>query len=152
MSTSKKSWYQQPDMLVALSAVLVSLVALAVGVYSAYVDRSFARASVWPSVLLAQSYSDDRFSYVLLNQGTGPAIIQYARLTQDGKTYSTWRDWLDGRGLADVPFAQSHIGGGVVRAGQTVTAFTTRDEAARNALLENRSLSIEVCFCSVFDD
>ena len=150
--TSHSKWFTQPEMLVGLSAVLVSLVALVVGVYSAYVDREFARASVWPSLLLAQSYNSERFSYLLLNQGTGPAIIKYARLESNGKVFKVWADWLEDEGFANAPFSQSHIGGGVVRAGQQVVAFSTEDMGLKAHLSEGAQNSLKVCYCSVFDD
>lgn len=61
MSDSKRAWYQSPEMLVGLSAVLVSVVALGVGMYSAYIERTSARAAVWPSLMLARSYNAERF-------------------------------------------------------------------------------------------
>ena len=131
---------------------MVSVVALGVGVYSAYVDRAFARASVWPSLLVAQSFNSERFRYVVLNQGTGPAIIEYASVTKGDSVYKMWVDWLADEDFADATFAQSHIGGGVVRAGQVVAAFETKEPELMNYLSNGSELSIEICYCSVFKD
>ena len=41
-------WYKNPEMIVALSALIIGLVTAFTSIYSAYVDREYARASVWP--------------------------------------------------------------------------------------------------------
>ena len=83
-------------MLVALAALITSVVAVVVGVYSAWIDRSFERASTWPHVEIYRTYSDSptAYSIVVLNQGTGPAIVHYAIVEQDGERFDTWAKWL----------------------------------------------------------
>jgi apolipoprotein N-acyltransferase len=144
-------WFKSPEMLVGLSAVLVSVVALAVGIYSAHIDRISARASVWPSLMLAQSYSADRFQFLVLNQGTGPAVIKYARVQQNGSFQKDWRSVLQRLGNNSANFAQAHIGGGVVRPAQTIVAFETTDRDLQQRLLKGSKISFEICYCSVFD-
>ncbi len=71
-------WYTNPEMIVALSALLIGIVTAFTSVYSAYVDREYARASVWPrnsklevSEISAPSRSSREFSPSL----TEPAIL-----------------------------------------------------------------------------
>jgi hypothetical protein len=149
---SEQKWYRQPEMLVGLSAVLVSFVALGVGIYSAYIDRQSAHAAVWPSVMIAQSHSDSTYRLMVLNQGTGPAIIKYARLSHNGKPLKSWRDWLAVAEEPNTSYVQSHLGGGVIRSGQEVVGFEID-----NALLKPKIMTLmqasklEICYCSVFD-
>ncbi|MCW8108308.1 hypothetical protein OPS25_07355 [Alteromonas ponticola] len=39
-------WFKKPEMMVALSALFIGLITAGVSVYSAYVGRAYARASV----------------------------------------------------------------------------------------------------------
>ncbi len=150
---SEQGWYRQPEMLVGFSAVLVSLVALAVGIYSAYIDRQSAHAAVWPSLMVAQSNAESRFRLLVLNQGTGPAIVRYARLTHDGQALKTWRDWTKLVDEVEISYVQSHVGGGVIRAGQEIVGFQIDSalllEPKVKKVLE--ATRVEICYCSVFD-
>ena len=80
---TKIAWYKKPEMIVALSALLISVVTTIIGLYSTMIDRSYARASVWPRVEIYRSHSLEKgyFSYGVMNNGTGPAIIKYAKVT-----------------------------------------------------------------------
>ena len=70
-------WYKKPEMIVAFSALLISLITAAVSVYSAYVDRSYARASVWPRLELHRSFGSNHFNYGVTNSGNGPVSMDY---------------------------------------------------------------------------
>ena len=77
-------WYKSPEMIVALSALIIGLVTAFTSIYSAYVDREYARASVWPRLEIFRSFNgNSSFSYGVSNNGTGPALIKYAKI-QDG--------------------------------------------------------------------
>ncbi len=45
-NTDTVAWYKIPEMIVALSALLISIVMTIVAIYSAHIDRSYARASM----------------------------------------------------------------------------------------------------------
>ena len=97
-------WYKKPEMIVAFSALLISLITAVVSVYSAYVDRSYARASVWPRLELHRSFGESHFNYGVTNSGNGPALIKYAVVTYQSKPIKEWRD------IPDFPVvSQSHI-------------------------------------------
>ena len=85
-------WYKNPEMIVALSALIIGLVTAFTSIYSAYVDREYARASVWPRLEIFRSYNVNAFSYGVHNNGTGPALIKYAKV-YDGENYlKTWKE------------------------------------------------------------
>ncbi len=48
-------------MIIAGSALLVSLITAFVSIYSAFIDRAYARASVWPRLEIFRSYNDGYF-------------------------------------------------------------------------------------------
>ena len=58
-------WYKNPEMIVALSALFIGLVTAFTSIYSAYVDREYARASVWPRLEIFSSQTH------VLNKLTG---------------------------------------------------------------------------------
>lgn len=147
----KRAWYRNPEMLIALSAIFTSVVAVAVAIYSAYVDRTYARASVWPSIMIAQSHLGDNLKYVVINQGTGPALIKYARIGTASQYYPTWRALLNDTGHSKANFTQAHISSGVVRASQQIVAFETNNKDLI-AALDNVLVNAEICYCSIYDE
>jgi hypothetical protein len=48
MNQKNKKWWKDPEMLTALSAVFIGVVALVIGAYQAKVASDQRAASVWP--------------------------------------------------------------------------------------------------------
>ncbi len=146
-----RAWYKQPEMIIALSALLISLVTAAVSIYSAYVDRSFAKASMWPRLEIARSYSGGgefgSFSYQVGNSGNGPAIIRFAKVQYDGKPVQLWRD---------IPnfdrFTQSHIGNRILSSQNIVKPIDYKGNNAEQFLESDAFVSIEICYCSIYEE
>lgn len=82
-------------MLVGLSAAVVSFVGLGIGFYSAYIDRAYARASAWPSVVMGRSMAGEKFNYNASNQGTGPALIRSVRVGVGNEAVQTWHELIE---------------------------------------------------------
>lgn len=147
-----RKWYAQPEMLIALSALITSLAAVVVSVYSAYIDRSYAEASVWPSVVIARSWGQNRYEYIVLNQGNGPAIVHYARFSINGQVVKDWEQAFEVIQPGQPQnYTQSHIGSGVIRPGQQIQAMKVTSAASVADLL-NTDVEAEICYCSIFDD
>lgn len=148
----KNKWYLQAEMLIAFSALFTSLVAVIVAIYSAYIDRSYAKASVWPSMLLARSWGENRYDYLAINQGNGPAIIHYVIIKVNNQPVTQWPEAMEiVYPQEDAIFTQSHVGSGVVRPGQTITAFSTKDPKLVEKLLDVK-LAVTMCYCSIYND
>ena len=145
METQK--WYQNPEMLVALTALFIGLITAIISVYSAYVDRAYAKASVWPKVEISRSHSEKAFSYNVTNKGTGPAIIQYAQITAGDKYLKRWSE------LPEFTFiSQSHINNITLPSGQTINPLVYSGEQVADILALDGSISIELCYCSIYGD
>ncbi|MBM7073869.1 hypothetical protein JQC92_17820 [Shewanella sp. 202IG2-18] len=113
----KKAWLVKPEMIIAVSALLISVVTTITSIYSTYIDRSYAKALVWPRLELSRTYNDKQFAYVLANSGNGPAIIKYAVVKYKGKPIETWVQIPE---LDDfVSFLQSHMGNRVLPSNQS---------------------------------
>ncbi|WP_228768406.1 hypothetical protein [Shewanella sp. TC10] len=143
----KKPWYQNPEMIVAFSALIIGIVTTFTSIYSASVDRAYARASVWPSVEIARGYGYDSFKYIVSNNGTGPAVIKYAKVTHDNKYLSKWSE-------IDVfkEVTQSHLGKTVLSAQKTITPVLYKGNKVDDILKTDNLIAIELCYCSIYDE
>lgn len=148
--------FKNPEMIIASSALLVSLITAFVSIYSAFIDRAYARASVWPRLEIYRSYNDgDKnpyFLYAVTNKGTGPAVIKFARLSSNEQTITKWADYLTLRTGRTVPHGQSHLGSLVLTAGEKLTPMHVADAEAAKVLVEKDTLQIELCYCSIYDE
>lgn len=146
-------WYQKPDMIVGLSALMVSLVAVLVGVYSAYIDRTYARASVWPRIQLGRSYGNTNFTYLAINNGTGPAIIKSLKITYDQQVVNDWTQLFTTMGLQNISYSQSQLNNIVIPANQRISALRITDKTLVETMLEqDNNISFEMCYCSIYDE
>lgn len=142
-----RKWYKNPEMIVALSALLIGLVTAFTSIYSAYVDRSYAKASVWPRLEIYKSSSGGTFSYSVANNGTGPALIKYAKVS-DGKKYiKRWSDVKSFQGII-----QSHIGNRSLSPQKTIVPLLYKGDNMKPLLEADKTLSIELCYCSIYDE
>ncbi|WP_395373279.1 hypothetical protein [Marinicella sp. W31] len=153
----KKKWYQNPEMIIGLSALMVSLMAVFIGAYTAYIERTFARSSMWPRLEIFRSFSqkDEQryFKYSVSNVGTGPALIQYAVLKFDGQVATNWSVFMELIEAEKVNFSQSHIGGRILPAEAVTEVLYTEDENLMKRLLQvGNKASIELCYCSIYDE
>jgi hypothetical protein len=144
---NKNNWYNKPEMIVAFSALLISVITAVIGVYSAYIDRAYARASVWPRIEIFRSYGQNNFEYGVVNKGTGPALIKYAKIQLKSKVIQEWREIP---GLSN--FTQSHIGNTIIPSLAIVTPISITNADVSKVLDNLSSVKIEVCYCSIYDE
>jgi hypothetical protein len=144
---SKQKWYKNPEMLIALTALFVGLLTAVISIYSAYTDRAFAKASVWPKVEIFRSHSDESFSYSVVNKGTGPAIIHYAKVSAKDKYLKRWADLPAFRRIS-----QSHISTITLPSGSSVSPLKYQGESVADILAIDGDIGIELCYCSIYGD
>ncbi len=158
-------WLRQPQTLVGLSALLLSLCGLGISLYEASLIRRAQRASVWPYVEVAVSITGAKIAFWVQNTGVGPARIEAASVSYRGKTAPGWVELvqdvlrekpegldyytslvngrvLPARSSKETIFAISSDGG--PDAGETLARL-------RRAILEG-SADVAVCYCSVYDE
>jgi hypothetical protein len=150
-----KIWYKDASMIMAVCAVMVSVIALGVGVYESKLEREYQSASVWPRLEVFRSYQSGDLSYQVTNSGIGPAIVKTAKVSAKGIYYSTWRealsDVLDVEANKGFQIGNSHISSRVLTADKTIKImYITNDTAEK--LAHNDIIGIELCYCSVFDE
>mgnify|MGYP006205664031 CR=1 FL=1 len=146
--------FKSPEMIIAGSALIVSLITAFASIYSAFIDRAYARSSVWPRLEIHRTYDASKayFSYGVNNKGTGPAVIKYAKLTYNNKVLKSWPEYLQLRGGRTVGYVQSHIGSKVLSAGESIKPMETRDKEVATLLADKDGLQIELCYCSIYDE
>ena len=94
-----RPWYREPETFIAVAALVVSVSAVAVGLYEAQLQRAHDRAEVWPHVEISTFVTPKGASLFVENTGLGPAIIKSVVVTVDGKPRRNWDDVL--RALGD---------------------------------------------------
>ncbi|MCJ8321055.1 MAG: hypothetical protein MJK12_15555 [Colwellia sp.] len=140
-------WYKSSEMIVALSALLIGVVTAFTSIYSAYVDREYARASVWPRLEIFRSFNGSSFSYGVSNNGTGPALIKYAKVQEGSKYIKTWKEIKAFQNIR-----QSHISNRTLSPQNTITPVSYKGEDAEAFLQADNLISIELCYCSIYEE
>ncbi len=157
-------WMMRPQMLVALSALLLSLCGLFISIYEASLIRQSQRAATWPYVEIGASLSAGRVTIWVENTGVGPARIQAGALTYKGELQEDWQQLMRNLGgeIADsVDIYKSLINGRVLPANSEREAIfaLTKNSAAEEKMImlirraiRSGDLDIYVCYCSVYDE
>jgi hypothetical protein len=141
-------------MLVALAALFVSVCAVAVSMYEAWLDRQQAKASVWPHVELTISISGRGATITVLNSGIGPASLDAVEVRVDGRPASGWPDVF--ARLLDKPpdnFSVTSITGRVLRAGDEIAMLALPPDVLPGDIMARLpNIGVEICYRSVFDE
>lgn len=147
----------EPEMLVAISAIFISLCALVVSVHESKIMRESQFASVWPYVDFNLSFGDDYFDLGVSNDGIGPAKIKYIKFSNTDTVFYFVHNFINYINQKDSlrinKYSYSNLTGGVMRASESISLFSTKDSIAiKNLLIHFGNYNYEVCFCSVFDE
>jgi hypothetical protein len=140
-------WYKKPEMIVAYSALLISFVTAIISVYSAYVDRTNARVSVWPRVEIFRNYGNSFFEYELKNSGNGPALIKYTLVNYKSTPIKSWQE------IPKLPaFTQTHIGTRILSPNSKVKPIEYKGTESVTLYEAAKFIDINICYCSIYDD
>lgn len=145
----------EPEMLVALSAVLVGVCALVVSTVQVKLMHEQQHASVWPRLEVMYSYNEGSLGIHVANRGVGPAAIRYVKTSVDGKPTPRWSTAL--AALLRTPPSPAELGwtsitDRIVPAGEDIRALHLRNrEQAAVAEAQIGRLEVEICYCSIYD-
>jgi hypothetical protein len=161
------------DITLGVAATIVSLVSLWLGLHSAHSMEKLVAANSFPYLELMQSMSAmtilpgeerarDVVEYEFINNGVGPARIEWVELRFKGKPVANISGLLDaccGTGTHDYAGLNRRGGieGALVRPGAAVKMFTWSEEKKPNADFkalhrQMNDVDIAACYCSVFDE
>jgi len=153
---STRSRLLEPEMLVALSAVVLGLCALIVSVVQVQIMREEQHAAVWPRIQMARSYSSGRnIGIIVVNPGIGPAVIKDVRASIDGEPVTSWGSVLQALVPDEPPrdLVLSSISGRIIPAGEVVQTLFSADPTIADGLAEQlHRLDLRICYCSVYDE
>ena len=162
------------DLTIAVSAIVLSLISLAVAIGNARTQEKMVAATSWPLLQYSTSNISDDGSPVIvmeiINEGSGPALLKHVSVTYRGKPMATSRallqaccgltmeGWKEARRIDPaVALVTSSVRDRVIRPGErirflrmerreTVAGMWTGLELAR------RQIKLEACYCSLFEE
>jgi hypothetical protein len=150
---SNRPWYREPETFIALTALVVSLSAVAVAIYEAALQRAHDRAEVWPRVELATITTSSGAEVVLENTGIGPAVIKTVAITVDGKPASNWGSVLHALLDRDPLHTSTTVVEHGLRAGDKVTLMSIGAADVPSDFWKTAArVAASVCYASVFDE
>lgn len=137
-------------MIVALSALFIGLLTAVISVYSAYVDRQYARSSVWPRLEIYKSFNpqEKSFRYGIANRGTGPATIETVKVSFDSQFIKKWED-ID---ALSQNYSQSTINSRTLPSGQIIDALVYKGDEFQAVFNADSKVKIELCYCSIYQE
>lgn len=95
--TPERNFAINRDMVVAASALFISLCALVVSIMQVQIESQQLKASVWPRLglmLNSNSLPPYQFHWEVINKGVGPALIHKMELSHKGTTYANMKELL----------------------------------------------------------
>lgn len=161
------------DLVVALSALLISGVAAGASAYQTYVIRQQYSATVWPYLNFITSTSTNKsLSLSVNNAGIGPALVRTALITRDGKpiVLSTNPETSPAllvaiapeRAVANADERKAHehgsesltvssiVRGDVIPAGQTLQLLHIEGTfLMQHVFADYRHIDLQICYCSL---
>jgi hypothetical protein len=154
------------DISLALSAFVVSLVSLYLGIHSAHTMEKLVASNSYPNLEVSTANIDvasgkGTISFGLENSGVGPARVEWVSLSFKGKPVANISELLEaccGPKLEHTRVVSNDtLTGSLVSAGKTSPMLEWRQPAEANPTWEAlhrqmKDISIGVCYCSVFDE
>ncbi len=145
------------EMLMAIMAVLISVLTLVVYIYQSNLMKQQQKMSVWPYLSFGPSWGEDYLKLSLINKGIGPAIVKDFQFVMNGSELKGVQEIMTS--LPDslqTAFTYSSVWKGqVIMAGETISLLTINDPKSIQHLLElmkTRDFRLQICYSSVYGD
>jgi hypothetical protein len=167
----RKSGHRLLDLSIAISAIVISLVSLTVGIHHGRVQQELVAANSWPFLTWRPSTDlgggHPTFSMAILNSGVGPAVLEKLVVRYKGEPVRGWLELLQaccGVSRSITPNELQNIGfesGGapksIIRANESVLLLRLGRLPERPEIWERLSaarleLTFEACYCSILGD
>ena len=100
-------------------------------------------------VEIYKSYNEKEknFSYGITNNGTGPAIIEHAKVSFDSQLIKKWKG-ID----AISTYQQSTINNRTLLPEQVIDALVYQGDKFYAVFNANTKIEIELCYCSIYQE
>lgn len=142
------------EFIVALSAIVVSIMTMFVYVYQAKIMREQQHSSVWPYVEWDMEISNEEFEVTVINKGVGPAIIRSTSLKFDGQPVAPLEYLRKVVGNMDSMYSyHATIDQRVLAAGEKMTMVRGAGnfQGRISSNVYDRT-SYEICFCNIYGE
>lgn len=145
------------DLVVAASAIIISVASLVVSVQQTLLMREQQQASVWPRVTVDGTITSEppAMHLSLRNAGIGPAKLVWGQVLVDGRPLASWDTLFaaaaQGMGTYSATSRRGSLSNDVLSAGQTKEFFSIEGPFALRVAALGPRLALETCYCSVFD-
>lgn len=147
----------------AIVGIFIGSVALYAALGESEAVRKQTEASVWPRVDVVSAYygiaGEERVEIIARNRGIGPAVVKSVIVAVDGEPQKNWFDVIRALSPGDRPsISNQEIDKAVISPNEDVRLLSLEEKysskaqtlAVRDAFIAKR-LSVEICYCSVFD-
>ncbi len=153
------------DFFIAIAALLISALTAGALVYQTRVIADQYAATIWPYLSVTGTFGPNGGTLDLENDGLGPALIESAQLSVDGKVVPNWNDYLDV--LVSVPEIQAAVVHAaktnklVISTGSIGPSSTIRPGESKQllsmsydlnvppAFLSRHVIALDFCYCSL---
>lgn len=170
-ATPRRTGRSRVDLILALTAILLSVISLYVAVENATTQRAMVSASTWPFVGIGlNNNANDKGDIVISvgNSGVGPAKLQSFEVFYKGRPVSTGIELL--QHCCGLSTDRKKIGAAVIghmfvsivddivlKAGEDIPVLTLRPDTGNPKLAEGLiaalgDLRFRGCYCSVLDE
>ena len=146
------------NLLVALSAVLISVCALVVSIYEVRIMRSEQRLSAFPYLSISKFYNGRGFGLRVKNSGTGLAFIKSYKIRTGDTYFQNWQEVVDhyapeGHSINYGIMSTNGLQDEVITPNEEVVLFEVQWNEETRALSRNvDDLEIRVCYASLLED
>jgi len=156
MNQKSRKWWKDAEMITALSAVFIGVVALIIGAYQAKVASDQRSASVWPYLEITRHSSEGKYySFQITNKGVGPALIKSMDVLVDNKPMKGWTSAYRAMINEDINIKSiySTTNKAVIAVQETRKMSDVKDKDVITLLQKvPDNIEIKVCYCSIFKD
>ena len=159
-STPGKKRTVEPDMIVAICAVIVGMCALGVSFYQTLIMREQQRelseqrrAEMWPNLEMGVNNQGEFIRFIVLNTGIGPARIKAINMSYNGESIRDWNQLIEKAfGHDNIPYSNSQISDRVLPPGEIIESFGVEGDYVEPMSTYLYGLEAELCYCSIYDD
>lgn len=153
------------DFFIAIVALLISALTAGALIYQTRVIADQYAATIWPYLSVDGTFSLNGGSLDLENDGLGPALIESAQLSVDGKVVPTWNNYLQAL-LSEPEIGEAVLHTlktqtGIMSSGSIGPSSTIRpgerkmlvsisyDEHVAPTVLNRHKIALDFCYCSL---
>jgi hypothetical protein len=147
------------EWIVAISAIIISVLSLFVYIYQAKIMQEQQQTAVWPYLEWTVTISTSQGFYLsVINKGVGPALVKKTRLTLDGKETNSvqlTRDLIGEPKIDSLWAFYSRVDERVIAPGEEIRLFHVKDgKSARLVFPQDLSdrITYEITFASIYGD